>query len=435
MKNKLQNRKSVNLISLGCAKNLVDSEILLGGINQTNLDIVKNPEDADTIIVNTCGFLDIAREESVNTILEAAELKNTGNLQELVVMGCLSERYPNEIKEEIPEIDRIFGSNDHRQIVSFLTGKDFSRDDPLFFRSLMTPKHYAYIKIAEGCNNGCTFCSIPIMRGLQKSRTIPAIMEEAERLAKNGTKELLVIAQDSTSYGYDLNEKVYLSDLIRELNTIKDVDWIRIHYAHPAYLSQKIIDAIAESDKVCNYLDMPIQHAADDILKSMRRDSSQKSIRNRISRLRNAVPDIALRTTLIVGYPGETDKHFESLKNFIQEIKFDRLGIFTYSEEEGTAAAAFEDNVPREVKDERKNSLQDLQQDISLEKNELFVGKELKVMIDKSAEKVSVGRTEFDSPEIDNIVHVKGEAEIGSFTNVKIQEVNEYELIGEIVKS
>ena len=368
MKNKLQNRKSVNLISLGCAKNLVDSEILLGGINQTNLDIVKNPEEADTIIVNTCGFLDIAREESVNTILEAAELKNTGNLQELVVMGCLSERYPNEIKEEIPEIDRIFGSNDHRQIVSFLTGKDFSRDDPLFFRSLMTPKHYAYIKIAEGCDNGCTFCSIPLMRGLQKSRTIPAIMEEAERLAKNGTKELIIIAQDSTSYGYDLAERVYLSDLIRELNTIRDINWIRIHYAHPAFLSQKIINAIAESDKVCNYLDMPIQHAADDILKSMRRDSTQNSIRNRISRLRSAVPEIAIRTTLIVGYPGETEEHFESLKSFIEEIKFDRLGIFTYSEEEGTSAAALEDNVPRKVKDERKNSLQDLQQDISFEK-------------------------------------------------------------------
>jgi len=435
MKEKIQKKKSVNLISLGCAKNLVDSEILLGGMNQTNLDIVQDPESADTVIVNTCGFLDIAREESVNTILEAAELKKTGNLQELVVMGCLSERYPNEIKEEIPEIDRIFGSNDHQQIVSFLTGKDFSRDDPLFFRSLMTPKHYAYIKIAEGCDNGCTFCSIPIMRGLQKSRTISAIMEEAERLTKNGTKELLVIAQDSTSYGYDLDEKVYLSDLIRELNTIKDVDWIRIHYAHPAYLSQKIINAIAESDKVCNYLDMPIQHAADDILKSMRRDSSQNSIRNRITRLRDAVPEIALRTTLIVGYPGETEEHFESLKKFIKEIKFDRLGIFTYSEEEGTAAAALEDNVPRKVKDERKNSLQDLQQDISLEKNELFIGKELKVIIDKSTEKVSVGRTEFDSPEIDNIVHVKGQAEVGSFANVKIQEVNEYELIGEIVKS
>ncbi len=435
MKNIPQKRKSVNLISLGCAKNLVDSEILLGGINQTNLDIVKNPEEADTIIVNTCGFLDIAREESVNTILEAAELKNTGNLQELVVMGCLSERYPNEIKEEIPEIDRIFGSNDHRQIVSFLTGKDFSRDDPLFFRSLMTPKHYAYIKIAEGCDNGCTFCSIPLMRGLQKSRTIPAIMEEAERLAKNGTKELIIIAQDSTSYGYDLAERVYLSDLIKELNTIRDINWIRIHYAHPAFLSQKIINAIAENDKVCNYLDMPIQHAADDILKSMRRDSTQNSIRNRISRLRSAVPEIAIRTTLIVGYPGETEEHFESLKSFIEEIKFDRLGIFTYSEEEGTSAAVLEDNVPRKVKDKRKNSLQDLQQDISYEKNELFIGKEIKVIIDKSTEKVSVGRTEFDSPEIDNIVHVKGEAEIGSFANVKINEVNEYELIGEIVKS
>ena len=435
MKNKLKKKKSVNLISLGCAKNLVDSEILLGGINQTNLDIVKDPEDADTIIVNTCGFLDIAREESVNTILEAAELKNTGSLQELVVMGCLSERYPNEIKEEIPEIDRIFGSNDHRQIVSFLTGKDFSRDDPLFFRSLMTPKHYAYIKIAEGCDNGCTFCSIPIMRGLQKSRTIPSIMEEAERLAKNGTKELLVIAQDSTSYGYDLEEKVYLSDLIRELNTIKDIDWIRIHYAHPAFLSQRIIDSIAESEKVCNYLDMPIQHASDDILKSMRRDSTQNSIRNRITRLRDAVPGIALRTTLIVGYPGETEEHFESLRDFIEEIKFDRLGIFTYSEEEGTAAAVLHDNVDRKVKDERKNSLQDLQQDISLEKNELFIDKELKVIVDKSTDSLSIGRTEFDSPEIDNIVHVKGKAKVGSFTNVKIQEVNEYELIGEIVKS
>ena len=429
----IESKKRVNLISLGCAKNLVDSEILLGGLKQTNIDIAKNPEDAETIIVNTCGFLDIAREESVNTILEAAELKKTGNLKELVVMGCLSERYPNQIKEEIPEIDQIFGSNDHQQIVSFLTGKDFSRDDPLFFRSLMTPKHYAYIKIAEGCDNGCTFCSIPIMRGLQKSRTIPAIMQEAEQLAKNGTKELLVIAQDSTSYGWDLEKKVYLSDLIRELNTINDIDWIRIHYAHPAHLSQRIIDSIADCDKVCHYLDMPIQHAADDILKSMRRGLGQDGIRNRITRLREAVPDIALRTTLIVGYPGETDDHFLSVSDFVEEIQFDRLGIFTYSEEEGTAAANFKDDVPRETKDERKNSLQDIQQDISLEKNESFIGKTMKVLIDKNSEKISVGRTEFDSPEIDNIVHVKGKAEIGDFANVRIDNANEYELIGEIV--
>ena len=427
-------KKMVNLISLGCAKNLVDSEVLLGGLKQTNMEITKSPEDAETIIVNTCGFLDIAREESVNTILEAAELKKTGNLKELVVMGCLSERYPNEIKQEIPEIDRIFGSNDHQQIVSFLTGKEFSRDDPLFFRSLMTPNHYAYIKIAEGCDNGCTFCSIPLMRGLQKSRTISDIMAEAEKLAKNGTKELLVIAQDSTSYGWDLDTKVYLSDLIRELNTIEDIEWIRIHYAHPAHLSQRIIDSISECGRVCQYLDMPIQHAADDILKSMRRGLGQEGIRNRISRLREAVPRLALRTTLIVGYPGETDDHFESVKDFVEEIRFDRLGIFTYSEEEGTVAAQLKDNVARKVKDERKNSLQDIQQDISLEKNQSFIGEELKVIIDKSSENVSVGRTEFDSPEIDNIVHIKGKAEVGNFVNVKIQEANEYELIGKIAK-
>ena len=433
MFNDAKNKKTVNLISLGCAKNMVDSEILLGGLNQTNLKIVKNPEEADTIIINTCGFLDIAREESVNTILEAADLKNTGILKELVVMGCLSERYPNEIKEEIPEIDRIFGSNDHKQIVSFITGKDYSKDDPLFFRSLMTPNHYAYIKIAEGCDNGCTFCSIPIMRGLQKSRTIPAIMEEAEKLANNGTKELLVIAQDSTSYGWDLERKVYLSDLLKELNTIRGIDWIRVHYAHPAHLSQRIIGAIAECDKVCNYLDMPIQHAADEILKSMRRGLGQDGIRSRITRLRDTIPGIALRTTLIVGYPGETEEHFQSLKNFIEDIKFERLGIFTYSEEEGTVASGLKDDVARDVKDYRKNLLQDMQQDISFEKNESFIGKKLKVIIDKSANKVSIGRTEFDSPEIDNIVHVKGKADVGSFVNVKIEKVNEYELIGNIV--
>ena len=435
MINTPKNKKNVNLISLGCAKNLVDSEILLGGLNQTNFNIVKNPDEAETIIINTCGFLDIAREESVNTILEAAELKKNGTLKELVVMGCLTERYPNEIMNEIPEVDKIFGTNDHKQIVSFLTGKDFSKDDPLFFRSLMTPKHYAYIKIAEGCDNGCTFCSIPIMRGMQKSRTISAIMEEAERLAENGTKEILVIAQDSTSYGWDLKNKVYLSDLIRELNTIKDIDWIRIHYAHPAHLSQRIIDAVAECGKVCNYLDMPIQHASDEILKSMRRGLGQDGIRNKIKRLRKAIPEIALRTTLIVGYPGETKEHFDSLKNFIEEVKFDRLGIFTYSEEEGTAASKLKDDVSRDVKDYRKNLLQDIQQDISFEKNELFIGKEIKVIIDKSTDRVSVGRTEFDSPEIDNIVHVKGKAEVGNFVKVKINEVNEYELIGEIVPS
>ena len=431
MENK--DKKTLNLISLGCAKNLVDSEILLGGLNKTNIDITDDPEKADTIVVNTCGFLDIAREESVDTILQAAEMKKTGSLKELVVMGCLSERYPDELKKEIPEVDRIFGSNDHKQIVSFLTGKDFAKDDPLFFRSLMTPRHYAYVKIAEGCDNGCSFCSIPLMRGLQKSRTIPAIMDEAERLVANGTKELLVIAQDSTSYGWDLEKKVYLSDLLRELNTISDLEWIRVHYAHPAHLSQRIIDAMTECDKVCDYLDMPIQHASDDVLRSMRRGLGQDGIRDRISRLREAMPDLGLRTTLIVGYPGETEKNYIELRDFVEEMRFDRLGVFTYSEEEGTLAEDLADDIPRETKDARKNEILELQHDISLEKNEQFIGKTLKVVIDKSGEEASVGRSEFDSPEIDNIVHVRGHAVTGSFHRVKIMDANEYELIGEIV--
>ena len=429
----MSKNKTLNLISLGCAKNLVDSEILLGGLNKTDVTLTQNPEEADTIVVNTCGFLDIAREESVDTILQAAELKKTSNLKELVVMGCLSERYPDELKKEIPEVDRIFGSNDHRQIVSFLTGKEFAKDDPLFFRSLMTPNHYAYLKIAEGCDNGCSFCSIPLMRGLQKSRTIPAIMDEAERLVSNGTRELLMIAQDTTSYGWDLETKVYLSDLLRELNTINNLEWIRVHYAHPAHLSQRIIDAMAECDKVCNYLDMPIQHAADTILKSMKRGLGQDGIRNRIHRLRSAIPEIAIRTTLIVGYPGETEDDFNSLRGFVEEMKFDRLGIFTYSEEEGTGAAHLDDNIPRQVKDDRKNILLEIQHEISLDRNESFVGKTLKVLVDQEGENVSVGRTEYDSPEIDNIVHIQGKVDKGNFVRVKIESANEYELIGSIV--
>ena len=422
--------KKVNIISLGCAKNLVDSEILLGGLNKSDLVITKQPEDAESIIINTCGFLDIAREESIDTILQAAELKKTGNLKELVVMGCLSERFPDEISKEIPEVDRIFGSNDHRQIVSFITGKDYSKDDPLFFRSLMTPNHYSYIKIAEGCDNGCSFCSIPIMRGLQKSRTISAIMEEAERLANNGTKELLVIAQDSTSYGWDLPEKVYLSDLLNSLNTINNIEWIRLHYAHPAHLSQRIIDSLALSEKVCKYIDMPVQHASDSVLKSMKRGLNQKGIRDRINRLRKAIPDIAIRTTLIVGYPGETEDDFKILYDFVEDVKFDRLGVFTYSEEEGTGAALLNDDVPEEIKNKRKNDIIELQHDISLNRNESFIGKTIKVLVDESEKKIGVGRTEFDSPEIDNIVNIKGDVSKGSFVNIKIDSVNEYELIG-----
>ena len=424
-----QPNQKLNMISLGCAKALVDSELLLGGLKNAHFDITQEPEDADTIVVNTCGFLDIAREESIETILQAAELKKSGNLKQLVVMGCLSERFPEELAKEIPEVDRFFGSKNIHQVTSFLTGKDYAKDDPLFYRSLMTPGHYAYLKIAEGCDNGCSFCSIPLMRGLQKSRPIDSIMWEAEKLVDQGIKEMLVIAQDSTSYGWDLTPKVYLSDLIKELDTL-DIEWIRLHYAHPAHLSQRIIDAMANAKKVCRYLDMPIQHGSDKILKSMRRGLGKDGIRDRVLRLREAIPDIRIRTTVIVGYPGETDDEFKQLYDFIEEMEFDRLGIFTYSEEEGTLAEALKDDVPTDVKHERKVEIMDLQANISSEKNNAMIGETLKVLVDKSGDTVSVGRTEFDSPEIDNIVHIKGVVKKGEFVDVKIDSSNEFELIG-----
>ena len=422
-------KQKLNLISLGCAKALVDSELLLGSLQNEDFTLTKEPQEADTIVINTCGFLNIAREESIETILQASELKTTGNLKQLVVMGCLSERYPEELSKEIPEVDRFFGSNDHKQIISFLTGKDYAKEDPLFYRSLMTPSHYAYIKIAEGCDNGCSFCSIPIMRGLQKSRTIDSVIWEAEKLVENGVKELLIIAQDSTSYGWDLKPKVYLNDLIKSLNNL-NVDWIRLHYAHPAHLSQRIIEELANSDKVCSYLDMPIQHSSDKILKSMRRGLGQTGIRDRINSLRKSVSDIRIRTTLIVGYPGEEDEDFKQLYDFVDEMKFDRLGVFTYSEEEGTLAEDMDDNVPKKIKDERKSIIMDLQANISASKNEEMVGKTYKVLVDKCGETVSVGRTEYDSPEIDNIVQIKSPVKKGEFVNVKIESSNEFELIG-----
>ena len=426
-------RQKLHLISLGCAKNLVDSEILLGGLKHSKFDVIDEPDKADTIIVNTCGFLDIAREESVDTILQAAELKKSGIVKQLVVMGCLSERYPLELKEEIPEVDRFFGTNNHKQIASFLTGEEYGRDDPLFYRSLLTPSHYSYLKIAEGCDNGCSFCSIPIMRGLQKSRNLPEIIDETSHLVDSGVKEIMIIAQDTTTYGWDLSKKIYLSDLIYAMDQMDNApDWIRIHYAHPAHLSQRIIDAITTSNRVCRYIDMPIQHASDTLLKSMRRGLNQDGIREKIQKLRTAIPDIRIRTTLIVGYPGETDKDFKTLTDFILEMKFDHLGVFTYSEEEGTLAAELEDNISRELKDERKAVIMDIQNNINYEKNSIMVGQTKKVIIDEVGETVAVGRTEYDSPEIDNIVRVDGKVSTGEFYNVKINNFNEYELIGSV---
>ena len=424
-----QSSKKLNFVSLGCAKALVDSELLLGGLKNENFIITKEPKEADTILINTCGFLDIARQESIDTILQACELKKTGSLKQLIVMGCLSERYPEQLSKEIPEVDQFFGSNDHKQIISFITGKDYTKQDPLYFRSLMTPNHYAYIKIAEGCDNGCSFCSIPIMRGLQKSRSVDSILWEAEKLVESGVKELLIIAQDSTSYGWDLNPKVYLNELIPSLDSL-GFQWIRLHYAHPAHLSKKIIDALAESKNFCDYLDMPIQHGSDRILKSMRRGLGQDGIRNKINDLREMIPNIRIRTTLIVGYPNETENDFKELYDFIDEMQFDRLGVFTYSEEEGTLAEKLDDNVPNELKDERKSIIMDLQANISAEKNEKMIGKTYKVLVDECGDTVSVARTEYDSPEIDNIVHIKRPIQKGKFVNIKVDSSNEFELIG-----
>jgi len=430
-----KDRKTLHLISLGCAKNLVDSEILLGGLKNTQYDVTESPDDADTIIINTCGFLDIAREESVDTILQAAELKKKGTIEQLVVMGCLSERYHNDLKKEIPEVDRFFGTNDHKQIASFVTGKDYGKDDPLFFRSILTPSHFAYLKIAEGCDNGCSFCSIPIMRGLQKSRTIPELISETGRLVNNGTKEIMIIAQDTTSYGWDLDKKVYLSDLISEMDKIDNgPEWIRIHYAHPAHLNQRIIDSMAKSDRVCNYIDMPIQHASDNLLRSMRRGLNQEGIRRKIDNLRKAIPDINIRTTIIVGYPGEKEEDFLELTDFISEIKFDHLGVFTYSEEEGTLAADLKDNIPRELKDERKSIIMDLQNNIDFERNSYMVGQSYDVIVDEVSNNIAVGRTQYDSPEIDKIVRINDFVEKGDIYQVEIDDFNEYELIGSLKK-
>ena len=419
---------------MGCAKNIVDSEVLLTQLKGNNKDAYHQSEDInpDVVIVNTCGFIDNAKQQSVDTILSYAKEKELGNIKKLYVTGCLSERYKQSLETDIPEVDGFYGTRDLPDLLKNFQAK--YRNELIGERVITTDSHYAFLKISEGCDRPCSFCAIPLMRGKHRSKSIEDIVIETKNLVKNGVKEIMVIAQDSTSYGWDLDKKVYLSDLLRELNTIDTIDWIRVHYAHPAHLSQRIIDAIADCDKVCNYLDMPVQHASDDILKSMKRGLNQGGIRNRIERLRLAVPNIALRTTLIVGYPGETEQHFNELYDFVEEMQFDRLGVFTYSEEEGTTAADLNDNVSSEDKNDRKKKIIELQHGISLEKNESFIGKTIKVIVDQAENNIGVGRTEFDSPEIDNIVRIDGKVSKGDFVNVKIESVNEFELIGIRIK-
>jgi len=429
-------KEKISLVSLGCAKNLVDSEVLIGGLKSENYDIVNNIEDSDTIIINTCGFLDVAREESVDSILDCVDLKKKGVIDRLIVMGCFAERYGTELHKEIPEVDQFFGSADHAKILTYLTGKEFKKDDPDYFRSLLTPKHYAYLKIAEGCDNVCSFCSIPMMRGLQKSDTLEQNLIESQNLADRGVKELLIIAQDTTSYGWDLNPKSSLHELMDVLDNVDGLEWIRLHYAHPAHLNKKMINRYSNLEKLIPYIDMPTQHGSDKMLKNMKRGLDSSGIKKRIDLLRKTNKKMSIRTSTIVGFPGETDKDFQELLNFVNDVQFDRLGVFKYSEEEGTSAAIdYKDNVPPDIKQERYDELMMLQQKINFNKNIDRVNSTENVIVDviNKEENWSLARSYRDAPEIDNYVKINKVLQIGSFYDVKIKEAYEYDVLGELI--
>ena len=429
-------KQKISLVSLGCAKNLVDSEVLIGGLKSENYEIVNDIKSSNTIIINTCGFLDVARDESVDSILHCVDLKNQGIVEKVIVMGCFAERYGTQLHKEIPEVDKFFGSADHAKILTYLTGKKYKKDDPDYFRSLLTPNHYAYLKIAEGCDNVCSFCSIPMMRGLQKSSTLEQNLIEAQNLVNQGVKELLVIAQDTTSYGWDLVPKSSLHELMDVLDKIEGLDWIRLHYAHPAHLNKKMIQKYSELDKLIPYIDMPTQHGSDKMLKNMKRGLNSSGIRNRIDLLRKTNENISIRTSIIVGFPGETDKDFKELLKFANDIQFDRLGVFKYSEEEGTSAAIdYTDNVPKKIKQDRYDELMMLQQKINYNKNKDRINRKENVLVDivNEDEGWSLARSYRDAPEIDNYVKINELLNIGSFYNVIIKKAFEYDVIGEVV--
>jgi len=427
--------KKISLVSLGCAKNLVDSEILVGGLKKEGFKMVSNATDAGVVIVNTCGFLDTAREESVDTILDCTALKNTSDVEKVLVMGCFSERYGSDLVKEMPEVDKFFGTNDHSMVLSYLTGKEYKKDDPDYYRSILTPRHYAYLKIAEGCDNVCSFCSIPSMRGLQVSTTLEGNLIEAQRLADNGVKEILVIAQDTTSYGWDLSPKSSLHELLDVLDSVDNIDWVRLHYAHPAHLHKEVIKRFSILNKLVPYIDLPTQHGSDKILKDMRRGLDSFGIKQRIDALRNANEKISIRTSVIVGFPGETDKEFKELCDFVEEVKFDRLGVFQYSEEEGThGAKVFNDDVPKKIKKERYEIIMMLQQKINYKKNIDRIGSVEKILIDiADDEGWSLGRSYRDAPEIDNYVKINQKLETGKIYDVKIEEAYEYDVLGSVL--
>lgn len=437
--------EKIKIVTLGCDKNLVDSEIMSGLIYERGYELVENEEDATVIIVNTCGFIDAAKEESVNTILRLADLKETAELKALIVSGCLTQRYKEQLLDEMPEIDGIVGTGDFDKINDIVDealqgSKPIRVGNPVFDydrilpRKVATPRYTAYVKIAEGCDNNCTFCSIPIMRGKFRSRTMESILAEVALLAEQGVKEISLIAQDSTNYGVDLYDGFKLPELMNKVSEIPGVEWVRLHYAYPGFFTEELMDTIASNPKICKYIDMPLQHSEDSILKRMRRPGRQRDSRELVNKIRERIPGVALRTSIIVGFPGETDEDFDRLCDFIREMKFDRLGVFTYSSEEDTPATRLPDHVPDEVKEWRANMLMEIQRQVSKEVSEKRIGDILEVLVERydGRNDVFIGRSQFDAPEIDGEVFISGQPlSIGEIAKVRITHALEFDLAGE----
>ncbi len=437
MKTKARKKDKVNVVTLGCSKNLVDSEVLLTQLKGNKVEATHEAtdDDANIIIVNTCGFIGDAKQESIDTILRYADAKEEGEIDKLYVMGCLSERYKNDLEQEIPAVDAFFGTMELPGLL-----KRFNADykhELLGERMNVSAPHYAHLKISEGCDRPCSFCAIPLMRGKHVSVKIENLVKQAEHLAKNGVKELLLIAQDSTYYGLDIYGERKLADLMRALSKVQGIEWVRLHYAFPAGFPQDVLAVMAEKANICNYLDIPLQHGSTAMLKAMRRGITREKTEKLIKNIRSQVPGIALRTTLIVGYPGETEADFEEMLKFVKEFRFERLGVFAYSHEEDTHAYNFKDDVPEEVKQERLNIVMELQEQISLELNQQKIGKVFKVLIDRVESGQFIGRTEFDSPEVDNEVLIDAKdhfLRVGDFANIKITDATEFDLSGNPVK-
>lgn len=436
MKTKTLKKDKVNIITLGCSKNIVDSEVLYSQLKANSFDVEHESakDDANIIVINTCGFIENAKQESIDTILRFAEAKQDGKIDKLFVTGCLSQRYKPELEKEIPDVDQYFGTLHLPQLLKTL-GADY-KHELIGERLLTTPAHYAYLKISEGCDRPCSFCAIPIMRGKHVSKSFEQIETEVKNLVKNGTKEVLLIAQDSTYYGLDLYGERKLAELLSRMADIEGAEWIRLHYAYPSQFPVEALDVIRERSNICKYIDIPLQHATDNMLKTMRRGITARRTQEVVDTIREKVPGIAVRTTLIVGHPGETEQDFEELCRFVERNRFERLGVFTYSHEDGTHSGNMEDDVPAEIKEERASILMDIQQGISAELNRQHIGKTMKVLFDRKESGLWVGRTEFDSPEVDNEVLVSAKDQfvrIGDFANVHINEATDFDLHGRIV--